>query len=212
MRRALRFLRRLFLAFLVCTGLVFVVAFAFVLSSLRGNATFPADCGVVFGAAVQPLRDGSGRVIASQAGPAILRRVQTAADLYRQGLLKEIFLTGGKGEGMRLSEAEVMRRVALRDGVKAQSVILESQSRSTRENIAFTKPLTGSCVSIVAISDDYHLARITLLAWENHWSIRTTPSSTRAPAAFEAWSIAREVAGIVYESLYPLLGSFKVQS
>ncbi len=212
MKRLLRFFVRLSFILIVTVVGIVVLSLVFVLSSMRGDARFPADCGVVFGAAVQPLRNGSGRVIASQPGPAIRRRVMTAADLYKRGSLKKIFLTGGKGEGMRLSEAEVMRREAISDGVKPGDLILESRSRSTEENIAFTKPLTGSCASIVAISDDYHLARITFLAWRSHWKIQTFPASHASSSPLEEWSIPREVLGMIYEVLAPYFGPLKVQS
>ncbi len=206
MKRAVKILLRLLLVALITGVSGILLTLIFVLISLRGNAALPADCGVVFGAAVLPQRNGSGRVITSQAGPAILRRVQTAADLYKRGMLKKIFLTGGRGEGMRLSEAEVMRKVAIQDGVKPESLRLESQSRSTEENIAFTKPLTGSCSSIVAISDNYHLARISLLSWQSHWKVGTYPAASSAPFSFEWRSIVREVVAILYEAFFRFLG------
>src|SRR5205807_2057348 len=105
-----------------------------------------------------------GTIISTGAGPGILRRVGTAAELYKEGKVQKIFLTGGKGEGMAESEAGVMRRVALADGIAPKDLVTEEQSHSTEENLRNSLPLMGDCTSIVGVSDRYHLARIELLS------------------------------------------------
>jgi uncharacterized SAM-binding protein YcdF (DUF218 family) len=169
----------------------------FVVTQFDGNATFPADCGIVFGTAVRPLRDERGAIVYAAAGPGIMRRVETAADLYRQGSLRRIYLSGGRGEGMPESEAEVMRRMAVVHGVANEDLTIEERSTSTRENLIFTQPLAKHCASVVAISDRYHLARIRVLAWLQGWKLQTYPADRHATKAFEVRSVMREVLGIV---------------
>lgn len=154
-------------------------------------------CGLVFGAAVH--RN-------SLPGPGIARRVETAARLYREGFLQHIILSGGKGEEGVASEAQVMRDVALEDGIPKGDLTLEGDSRSTWENLKYSRPLTGSCVTVIGISDRYHLARITFLARLQGWgSLQTFPSDLEPPWPFEMKSIAREVAAMVY---YIILSPF----
>lgn len=154
-------------------------------------------CGLVFGAAVR--RN-------ARPGPGIARRIATAARLYKQGVLQHIIVSGGKGEGMDASEAEVMRTTAIEEGIPATAITLEGESRSTWENLLFSRPLTGSCATVIAISDRYHLARITYLARAQGWEdVRTLPSDRSAPWYFEIRSIGREVAAIIY---YALLTTF----
>lgn len=195
----LRFLLRLVAIVCSVAAIVLLASLATVILSFRGTAAFPADCGVVFGAAVQPLKNGSGHVITSQAGPAIIRRVGTAAGLLEKGLLQRLFLTGGRGEGMLLSEAEVMRDVAISGGVPPNRIALEKRSTSTEENISNTMPLTDTCNSIVAISDDYHLARIAYIAGRMGWNISTYPAEHPASFDFELRSIFRETFALLYE-------------
>ena len=68
-----------------------------------------------------------------------------AAQLYHQGYAPKILFTGGLGrntEGM-LPEPEAVRfaKVAMECGVPEEDIILEDQSRNTKENIEFTRAL-----------------------------------------------------------------------
>jgi uncharacterized SAM-binding protein YcdF (DUF218 family) len=143
--------------------LVATVAFSLlaILAGFRGNAAFPADCGLVFGAAI------SGT---STAGPAIIRRVGEAARLWKEGKVHTLILTGGKGDSWRMSEGAVMRQEAIRDGVDGRDILIEDSARSTKENLANSRILVKKhCQTVVAISDRYHLGRIRLLAKKAGW-------------------------------------------
>lgn len=181
------------LATLAAAALFFL--FLHIRGSFSGTALSDvADCAVVFGAAV---RSGS------QAGPAIVRRVETAARLYNEGKVGMLYLTGGKGGGNRLSEAEVMRTFAVRHGVSPAHIVLEQQATSTLENIVKTRGATKQCQSVLAISDRYHLARISLLAGQQGWhNLRTFPADRRPPVNFETFATLREVAAYIYYSLH----------
>ncbi|MDD4319646.1 MAG: YdcF family protein [Candidatus Peribacteraceae bacterium] len=178
---------------------------AFVLSHFDGTAVLPAECGIVFGAAVHPLFDGERRVVGSVAGPGIARRVDTAVALYKEGKLQKLFMTGGRGEGMRNSEAEVMRDRALQAGVDPEDIVTEGESHSTVENLLLTRPLTGSCSTVVGVSDRYHLARIEFLAARQGWELSTVPAQRRATANFEVWSVFREIGALVMFTMEYLL-------
>jgi len=198
--RSLSLVQRLVLLLVAVIGAaaqVFVVLLFFLLSvvifSFDGTAEmFPVDCAVVFGAAVH-----RGDI----AGPGILRRVDTAAELYRRGDATRLFLTGGMGTSpyQRKSEAEVMRDVALELGVDASSLVLEENSMSTWENLLFTRPLTEGCASVIGVSDRYHLARIRFLAHKQGWeSLQTYPAAVHPPFLFEAHGVLREVLALFY--------------
>lgn len=177
--------------------LSFVSALAVVLWSFGGSGDMEvhADCAVVFGAAVYG---------ADRPGPAVVRRVETAASLYIDGKVQRLYFTGGKGGPQDVSsEAEVMSREAMRLGVPASAIVLEEQAHSTLENIRLTRPLTKGCTSVVAISDQFHMARIRLLARREGWnSLRLVPAQGRPPSAFETRSVLREVLGYMYYVLH----------
>ena len=109
-----------------------------------------------------------------------------------------LFLSGGKADDQHMSEAAVMRAVALDLGVDPVDIVTEDRSRSTWENLANTMPLMGSCDSIVGISDRYHLARIQYLARNQGWEgLRVHPAG-EAPPLFELRSAVREVFALLY--------------
>ena len=169
---------------------VIVLSLLFILTGFDGNAVFPVDCGLVFGAAI------SGR---NTAGPAIVRRVDGAAELWKNEQIQTLILTGGKGDSWRLSEAAVMRQQAIRDGVDGRDILLEDSARSTKENLEKSLDIVReNCDSVVAISDQYHLARIRLLAKKAGWGSIATYGVPDRPERGESRSIVREWAAYLY--------------
>lgn len=192
--RSVRLLSRTLLSLLAACAILYLVSYAYVIRSFSGNAELPVECAVVFGAAVSR---------GSEAGPAIVRRVGEAARLYRDGQVERLILTGGKGEGNRKAEAEVMREQAIAENVSADDIVLEDQARSTWENLQYAKNLTSDCSGVVAISDQYHLGRIKLLALRQGWrGLMTWPAQDHAPVGAEHKGFMREVIAVLYYSLF----------
>lgn len=168
----------------------FPLSLLFVYSQFQGNARFPAGCALVFGSAVA----GGG-----EAGPGIRRRIEAASALYRAAKVRRLIVSGGRGEGSIVSEAQVMREEALRLGVPERDVQVEERSTSTWENIQFAQPLLQGCSSVVAVSDRYHLARIRLTAWRQGVTLGTFPASQLVDPLFEVQAVVREALGnLVY--------------
>lgn len=194
----LRLLKAVLLAvgFLVTASLLFIGMVTFiVLHGFKGSGSLPADCAIVFGTAVYGNQFP---------GPGIVRRVGGAGEYYRQGLITDrVILSGGMGTGNILSEARVMKREALKQGIPDKKIVIEEESHSTLENLRYSQPLAKGCKSVVGISDKYHLARIDLLArrldWDNFSTIPTLGNPTRD---FERRSVVREVMAYIYYALH----------
>jgi len=73
-------------------------------------------------------------------------RVIHTIQLYKIGKIKKIFITGGSGRvtGEKISEAPELKKVFLLCGVPDSAIILESNSRNTRENALFSKRVLDS--------------------------------------------------------------------
>jgi uncharacterized SAM-binding protein YcdF (DUF218 family) len=73
------------------------------------------------------------------------RFIQTA-NLYHQGIIKKIIVTGGTGTISQKEPAEAiyLRAQLIANGVKAEDIIMESRSRNTYENAVYSKILTDS--------------------------------------------------------------------
>jgi uncharacterized SAM-binding protein YcdF (DUF218 family) len=186
-------LKALLLAAVLIAALLGTTALI-IYSYFGGTAELPADCAIVFGAAVY------GQDTAS---PAITRRVSAAAKLYREDNVQKIILSGGKGTGVRESEAQVMRTVALEQGVLETDIVMEDQSHSTWENILHSRPLAEGCTSVIGVSDQYHLARIELLSWRLGWgNLQTAPAQGKTLSASERRGFIREIFAYLYYLSY----------
>lgn len=109
---------------------------------------------IVLGAAVWP--DG-------QPSPALRRRAERAAALYRDGGIAGIVASGGLGVHPP-SEAEAIRDVVTALGVPKEAVLLENRSHNTRENLSFSRALLPKGAQVVIVSDAWHLPRARLIA------------------------------------------------
>ena len=68
-------------------------------------------------------------------------RITHALQLYREGKIKKILITGGQGlNPVNLqSEAELLQRFLIMTGVPSEDVMIEDESKNTHENALFTK-------------------------------------------------------------------------
>jgi vancomycin permeability regulator SanA len=189
---------RLSLLVVLIVGSTIVLVCWYIITRYDGNASLPTDCGIVFGAAVRRDYDSLGNVVGTSAGPGISRRMETAIDLYKQNMIKTLYVTGGKGDRDVQSEAAVMRHYAIAKGVLPEDIVVEEQARSTWDNLVYTKPLLKDCETVIAISDRYHLARIEFLAYKMGWDLQILPSAWKPTVAFEVRSVVREAFGILY--------------
>ncbi|MBU0766203.1 YdcF family protein [Patescibacteria group bacterium] len=178
----------LFVSFVFCAVLLRIV------TQFNGShPQYPVECGLVFGAAV-----GKG----STPSAALTRRVEKAAELYNAKYIKTLIFSGGKGSEWQESEAAVMRKVAMLNGVDPDDIVLEEESTSTWENLEFSKSKVYECTAIVAISDRYHLARILQLAKKQNWiNIESAPARRMPSPIVEVKSVLREAVGIIYYAL-----------
>lgn len=114
------------------------------------------DAAIVLGAAIY--RD--------KPSPVFAARLDYARDLLRAKRASFVIVTGGVGEGEKLSEAEVGRNHLVAHGVDARSVLVEMTSRTTFENLCnaaqVAKPFGFQRFAVV--SDPLHLRRALLLA------------------------------------------------
>ncbi|KMT21091.1 YdcF family protein [Clostridium cylindrosporum] len=106
------------------------------------------------------------RVKGEEPSLSLERRMETALALYNNGYGEKIILSGGKGKGEDISEAEAMRRFFIKKGVDSNNLILEDKSTSTYENFKYSKVLMGksNIKSLVVVSNGYHLRRAASIA------------------------------------------------
>jgi uncharacterized SAM-binding protein YcdF (DUF218 family) len=102
----------------------------------------------------------------------LLERLYKGLEYLNKNTDTKVIVSGGKGQGERIAEAEAMKRFLVDNGVDEARIIKEDKSTSTMENFVFSKELIigdgGSEKSVIAIiTNDFHIMRSKMLARRN---------------------------------------------
>ena len=158
----------------------------------------PSDAIVVFAGGVGE----SGR-----AGVGVQERVSKAVSLFREGVAPRVIISSGFVFTLR--EAEMMKAIAIANGVPAEAIILEEQASNTYENVEFTNRLLRQMQwrRIALVSSPYHMRRA-LMTWRKVAPdidvVATPPEDSlfyrheRGASLEQIHGLAQEYAGIVY--------------
>lgn len=149
---------------------------------------------IVLGAAVWP---------GGTPSPALRRRAERAAALYRAGAVELIVASGGIGRHAP-SEAEAIRDVVTALGVPEAAVLLEDRSRNTRENLRFSQVLLPDGAKVLIVSDGWHLPRARLIA--HRMGLRAKGASAGLAGTRPlrlARHLGRETGALIWEILRP---------
>jgi uncharacterized SAM-binding protein YcdF (DUF218 family) len=100
--------------------------------------------------------------------PVFKERIRHGIDLYKRGLAPYLIFTGGFGNGAPYSESQVARSFALKQGVPPQAILIETRSRTTRQNLQQARALmeANHLRRALIVSDPLHMARALRLARE----------------------------------------------
>jgi uncharacterized SAM-binding protein YcdF (DUF218 family) len=94
--------------------------------------------------------------------PVLKARLDHALDLYRRGYARAIITTGSYGLDPNYSEAHVGTEYLVQQGVKANHIITEQGSVTTRDSIRASVALMKSkgWSRALVVSDGFHLYRL----------------------------------------------------
>jgi uncharacterized SAM-binding protein YcdF (DUF218 family) len=110
-----------------------------------------ADVAIVLGAAAYD----------SRPSPVFAARIDHGIALFRAGRVRRLLFTGGHGTGARFAESQVARRYAMARGVPASAILIETRSRTTRQNLDEAAALMRNhrLTNAFIVSDPAHLMR-----------------------------------------------------
>lgn len=156
-KRILKFLLRvIFILNLLCVIVLFTTKFIFLLFAQPKTFTVEevskTKVAIVFGAGL--LRDGS-------AGPVLSDRVQTAVNLYQQGIVEKLLMSGDNSF-VEYNEPEAMRQYALERGVPDEDIILDYAGRRTYDTCYRAKYIFQINEAIL-ITQEFHMPRALVL-------------------------------------------------
>ena len=110
---------------------------------------------------------GSGLKEGHKVPPLLAARVNQGIAAHRENKGSLLLLSGGQGADEQIPEGLAMKNYALSQGVRAESILVEDQSASTRENLMYSKKIIDACEkegNILVVSSRYHILRALLLA------------------------------------------------
>ena len=190
--------RRRALQFVVPVAALFVLAFYtpvawWIASPLRLSAPpQPADAIVVFAGGVGE---------SGTAGVGVQERVARAVDLYRSGYAPAILFSSGYVFTLR--EAEVMKAIAVANGVPPEAVLLEQAAANTYQNVTNTTRILDErgWRRILLVSSPYHMRRA-LLTWRKaapQIAVTPTPPAQSEFYRHETGASLDQIRGIAHE-------------
>ena len=144
----------------------------------RHEPAYDRDYVLVLGCKIRP--DGS-------LYPLIRARVDRAiefvnAQLKATGKRAVLIPSGGQGSDEPIAEAEAMARYMKEQGVPEEYILPENRSKTTRENLLFSRKLIGEGeqpVKAAFSTSNYHVYRGGILAAEDGWDLDGMGSRTK---------------------------------
>ena len=99
--------------------------------------------------------------VSGDAGP----RTETAVRLWKQGYAPVVLFSGASEDPNSVSSAELMKREAIKLGVRADAILVEPDSTTTDENAKLTAHLMAAqgMHSAILVTSPYHQRRASLL-------------------------------------------------
>lgn len=91
-------------------------------------------------------------------------RTQKAINLYKNGWADRLIFSGAASDKSGPSNAEVMRKQALDNGVPASAILIEETSETTKENAENTRDIlqVERIESAILVTSRYHMKRAML--------------------------------------------------
>ena len=108
---------------------------------------------------------GAGLINGEKVGRLLASRISRGVEIISRNPEAKIVMSGGQGGDEKISEASAMAEFAEFElGVKKSRILLESESKTTRQNLLFSRKIITSKKSekhpsVVFVSNNYHIAR-----------------------------------------------------
>ena len=156
-----RLCRRVFQTALTLALVSLICIESYVINIGRSDlSALPADAVVVLGAGVN----------GTQPSLSLYTRLTVALDYLEENPDVPVVLTGGRGYGEEITEAQCMYDWLTARGVDPARLILEEQAGNTAENFAFSRKLleergiAPAEDNVAVVTNDFHIARSRLIA------------------------------------------------
>lgn len=159
--------------------------------------------------------------------PLLASRIDRAIEFYHSQKEKgkkipRFIMSGGQGPDEVISEAEAMKRYAIKQGIPEEVIFKEDRSTSTRENLLFSSQIIQeegpSDAKVLFFSNNFHVFRASLLA--KSLGLNYHGLGSRTKLYFFTSAFIREYIGylsmnlgkhFIFASIYALIMMFSLQ-
>lgn len=113
-------------------------------------------------------KDGNGKkcyradAVVAVSGGDTTARARKAIELYKLGWANKLIFSGASADPKAISNAEAMKRVAVKAGISEADIIMESKSKNTTENANKTEQILtkNNIKRVILVTSPYHLRRV----------------------------------------------------
>jgi uncharacterized SAM-binding protein YcdF (DUF218 family)/glycosyltransferase involved in cell wall biosynthesis len=136
-----------------------------------------------------------------RAGGGVQERIAKAVELYREGVAPRLIISSGYVFTLR--EAEVMKAIAIANGVPSDAILLEESAADTYQNVAYTHRILKDhdLRRIALVSSPYHMRRA-LMTWRKaapEVEVIATPPEASQFYAHERGATSEQIRGLLQE-------------
>lgn len=141
---------------LILGAIIWSLGFFIILKDIyqNKNAVKKVDYLIVLGAAIDK----------DQPRDSLKARLNTAFIYYKKYPDTIFIVSGGQGKDEEYSESFVMKKYLLSKGVPEKNIIEENRSKTTLENLEFSRLLTKGERDVGVVSNSFHLYRVKFFA------------------------------------------------
>ncbi len=168
----------LLIAFFSLVLLMLGLISALYIGGSGSNVDFDEDAVIVLGAGVR----------GDEPSASLKSRLDAAVDYHFKNPTALIVVSGGCGEGERISEALAMERYLTDRGVDPDVIIKEEAATSTSENFSYSKELLDSLLGddfkFAFITSDFHVFRAAWVARESGFGTAGHIGAGASPVLF----------------------------
>lgn len=185
--------------------LIYVGVVIYVLNMSKHDKPVKSDAIVVLGEAAMGGTSCFGPRCQNRAAVAphysvcLESRVNHAVTLYKEHYSSKILMSGGTDKIDNVNEAQTMKAIAIKDGVPAADILLETKSTSTYQNLAFSQRILNNSGlhSNIIVTDPSTNARAGLVASKLKYTYSLSPD-LNSPCSHSYEYVAREPLAIIY--------------
>ena len=176
------FLRRCLTALLALGFVMLSITGGVIARSAQGTGSQHADYLIVLGCQVN----------GTEPSRMLRQRLDAAAAYLDTNADTHCIVTGGKGSGEHLSEAQCMYNYLTAAGIDPGRITMEAQATSTIENLRYSLEFLEPGAEIAIVSNEFHLYRAGQMAQSLGLEPHLIPASTEYPLLLASYSL-REI-------------------